>query len=273
VTSIATVIVDDEPLARRGIRQLLEPYPQFEVVGECRNGREAVRAIRVLKPALVFLDIQMPGMSGFDVVREIGPDEMPAVVFVTAYDAFAARAFETLALDYLVKPVTQERFRSALDRVVERGRVREALALAVRLRHLLAEHETERTARPSTPASITVPTAAGYLVLDVADIDWIEADDYYAAIHARGKRLLIRESLASFEERLDRRRFLRVHRSAIVAVGGIQELRSVRGSGAVVILRDGTRVPVSRRRKEEVTAVLRRGGFHLGGVRECRGDP
>lgn len=253
MTTIPTLIVDDEPLARRGVRQLLDAHPQFEVVGECRNGRDAVRAVRALKPGLVFLDIQMPGMNGFDVVREIGPDEMPAVVFVTAFDEFAARAFETHALDYLVKPVTQERFRATLKRVVDRRRDREAVALAVRLRRMLAEQQSSQT-------RISVPTASGMLVVDSADIEWIEADDYYAVIHTRGKKLLIRESLASFEERLDKTRFLRVHRSAIVALGRIQELKSTIAAGTVVILRDGTRIPVSRRRKEAVAAALRRGG-------------
>jgi two-component system, LytTR family, response regulator len=250
MSRIATLIVDDEPLARRGIRQLLEAYPQFEIVGECRNGKDAVRAMRTLQPALVFLDIQMPGMTGFDVVREIGPADMPTVVFVTAFDAFAARAFETHALDYLVKPVTQERFRSAISRILERRRDREAVAVAERLRRLLAEQKGAR-------ASITVPTAGGLVVVDVADIEWIEADDYYAVVHTRGKRLLIRESLASFEERLDTHRFVRVHRSAIVPLGRIQELRSTLAGGTYVVLRDGTRVPVSRRRKEAVASAIK----------------
>ncbi|MGQ0643423.1 MAG: LytR/AlgR family response regulator transcription factor [Gemmatimonadaceae bacterium] len=256
MSRVTTLIVDDEPLARRGIRQLLDAYPQFEVVGECRNGRDAVRAVRALEPALVFLDIQMPGMNGFDVVREIGPSRMPTVVFVTAFDAFAARAFETHALDYLVKPVTQERFRSAIARILERRRDREAVAMAERLRRMLAEQQ-------GTRATIAVPTASGVVIVDVADIEWIEADDYYAVIHTRGKRLLIRESLASFEERLDATHFLRVHRSALVSLGSVQELRSTLGAGTVVILRDGTRVPVSRRRKDAVATALRnqRTGF------------
>jgi two-component system, LytTR family, response regulator len=254
---ISTLIVDDEPLARRGIRQLLDAYPQFEIVGECRNGKDAVRAVRTLQPALVFLDIQMPGMTGFDVVREIGPAQMPTVVFVTAFDAFAARAFETHALDYLVKPVTQERFRSAIARILERRRDRGAVALAERLACMLAEQGAR--------ASLTVPTAGGLVVVDVADIEWIEADDYYAVIHTRGKRLLIRESLASFEERLDKHRFVRVHRSAIVPLGRIQELRSTLAGGTYVLLRDGTRVPVSRRRKESVASAIKgvRGEFKL----------
>jgi two-component system LytT family response regulator len=250
---ITALIVDDEPLARRGIRQLLEAHPQFEVVAECRNGRDAVRAVHTLKPGIVFLDIQMPGMTGFDVVREVGPAQMPTVVFVTAFDAYAARAFETHALDYLVKPVTQQRFRATISRVLERRRDREAVALAERLSRMLAEQQGSR-------ASITVPTPTGLVVVDVADIDWIEADDYYAVIHTRGKRLLIRESLASFEERLDGAHFMRVHRSAIVALGKVQELRTTIG-GTTLILKDGTRVPVSRRRKESVDTALRRGGI------------
>jgi two-component system LytT family response regulator len=189
-------------------------------------------------------------MTGFDVVREIGPTQMPAVVFVTAYDAFAARAFETHALDYLVKPVTQQRFRTAIARVLERRRDREAVVLAERLSRMLAEQQGGR-------ASISVPTPSGLVVVDTADIDWIEADDYYAVIHTRGKRLLIRESLASFEERLDAARFIRVHRSAIVSLGNVQELRTTL-AGAALILRDGTKVAVSRRRKEAVETALRR---------------
>jgi two-component system LytT family response regulator len=254
VTAIGTIIVDDEPLARRGIRQLLEPHPRFTVVAECRNGRDAVRAIRSLAPGLVFLDIQMPGMTGFEVVREIGVAAMPEVVFVTAYDEFAARAFETHALDYLVKPVTQARFRVAIERVLDRRRSRDAVALADRLGRLLAAREEPKPGQ--RPAGITVPTAAGLVVVDVSEIEWIEADDYYAAIHSRGKRLLVRESLSSFEARLDPRRFCRVHRSAIVALDQVREMQAA-DAGAVVVLRDGTRLPVSRRRRAAVAAAIR----------------
>ena len=255
MSAINTIIVDDEPLARRGIRQLLEPHRRFTIVAECRNGREAVRAIRSLTPGLVFLDIQMPGMTGFDVVREIGVSAMPEVVFVTAYDEFAARAFETHALDYLVKPVTQARFRVAIDRVLDRRRGRDAVVLAERLGRLLAAREHTRPSEHA--AGITVPTAAGYVVVDLAEIEWIEADDYYAAIHSRGKRLLIRESLTSFEARLDPRRFCRVHRSAIVALDQVRELLTTGDAGAVVVLRNGTRLPVSRRRRAVVAAAIR----------------
>jgi two-component system LytT family response regulator len=256
MTTISTLIVDDEPLARRGIRQLLAPHEAFRVAGECRNGRDAVRAIRALRPTLVFLDVQMPGMSGFDVVREVGAVDMPVVVFVTAYDAFAARAFETHALDYLVKPVTVRRFEAALGRVHDTLRDRAALHFARRLQSMLGDVDAATAAARLAPERLTVPTASGLVVIDVQEIDWIEADDYYAAIHARGRRLLIRESLASFEARLDPSRWVRVHRSAIVAVSRIAELRTTRPGGWVVVLRDGTQVPVSRRRREDVESVL-----------------
>ncbi|MBC7894106.1 MAG: response regulator transcription factor [Cytophagaceae bacterium] len=256
MSRISTLVVDDEPLARRGIRQLLEPHTTFEVAGECRNGRDAVRAIRTIKPTVVFLDVQMPGMSGFDVVREVGATDMPVVVFVTAYDAFAAKAFETHAIDYLVKPVTVRRFDAALARVHVVLRDRATLAFARRLQSMLGDVDAATAAARLAPERITVPTASGLVVVDVQEIDWIEADDYYAAIHARGRRLLLRESLASFEARLDPSRYVRVHRSAIVAVARITEMRATRPGGWVVVLRDGTHVPVSRRRKEEVEAVL-----------------
>jgi two-component system, LytTR family, response regulator len=265
MSELRALIVDDEPLARRGIRQLAEAHPDLEIVGECRDGREAVRAVRTLSPDLVFLDVQMPVVDGFGVLRAIGAERMPAVIFVTAYDHFAVRAFEAHALDYLVKPVSDARFAQALERVRERRRDNEAVALSQRLLALLAEQspgtelptvarELER--RPHV-RRIVVPTAAGELVLDAAEIEWIEADDYYAAVHARGRRHLIRMSLAMLEERLDPRQFVRVHRSAIVAV---DRIRALEHATSTLVLRDGTRVPVSRRRRERVAGIVRRIG-------------
>jgi two-component system, LytTR family, response regulator len=265
--AIRAVISDDEPLARRGIRQLLDAHGDITVVAECRDGRETLHALETLAPDLLFLDVQMPELDGFDVVRAHGPERMPAVIFVTAYDDFAVAAFEAHALDYLVKPVNEARFAAAIERMRERMRSANALAITERLATMLGErggalHETlfgGGAAAPSQHARrLVVPVAAGELVLDVAEIDWIQADDYYAAIHARGKRHLIRESLTSLEERLDPARFVRVHRSAIVSIDRIRELRSGGSGDSVVILRDGTRVPVSRRRREQVTELLRR---------------
>jgi two-component system LytT family response regulator len=272
---IRALIVDDEPLARRGIRQLLESAEDVTVVGECRNGRDALTALDSLAPDLVFLDVQMPELDGFDVVRARGPARMPYVIFVTAYDEFAVKAFETHALDYLVKPVNDVRFAAALDRVRERMRFAEALALSRRIGDLLAtqarraggntelpgdmEGLAPRLTNAIAPARrLIVPTSTGDLVLDVEEIDWIQAEDYYAAVHARGRRHLIRESLASLEQRLDANRFARVHRSAIVRIDRVREMRSAAGGESVLVLRDGTRVPVSRRRKEQVSALIRR---------------
>src|SRR6185369_8298919 len=199
-----------------------------------------------------------------------GPARMPFVIFVTAYDEFAVRAFETHALDYLVKPLNEARFAAALDRVRERMRFAEALELTRRIGDLLAAHDrrgdkhadvADASARGPTlvpTRRLVVPTATGDLVLDVDEIDWIQAEDYYAAVHARGRRHLIRESLASLEQRLDTDGFVRVHRSAIVRLDRVREIRSGGPGESVLILRDGTRVPVSRRRREQVTELIRR---------------
>jgi two-component system LytT family response regulator len=255
---IRAVIADDEPLARRGIRQLLAPHRDVAVVAEARNGRETVRALRALQPDLLFLDVQMPELDGFGVLREHGAAHMPAVIFVTAYDEFAVRAFDAHALDYLVKPVGEARFAEALERARERLRSADAVELSRRLSALLAAHERARAASRAATQRLLVPTSAGGLVLDADEIDWIEADDYYAAIHARGRRHLIRESLASLEHRLDGGRFVRAHRSAIVNIDRVRELRGEPTGETVLVLRDGTRVPVSRRRREQVTGLLRR---------------
>jgi len=250
--NIRSIIADDEPLGRRGIRQLLIRHPDIEVLAETRNGRETVRAIRELRPQLLFLDVQMPELDGFDVLREIGPRAMPAVIFVTAHDEFAVRAFDAHALDYLVKPLEEKRFAEALERMRERIRSVKAVDESKKLSALLAARDQERSKQ-----RIMVPTSAGDLVLDADEIDWIEADDYYAAVHARHGRHLIRESLASLEQRLDSSRFLRAHRSAIVNVDRVREMTSDQGE-TLLVLSDGVRVPVSRRRRAQVTRALRR---------------
>ncbi|MBD0371020.1 MAG: response regulator transcription factor [Pyrinomonadaceae bacterium] len=249
---IRAVIADDEPLARRGVRQLLGPHTDISVVAETRNGCETVHALRLLKPDLLFLDVQMPELDGFGVLREIGAECMPAVVFVTAHDEFAVRAFDAQALDYLVKPLEEARFAEALERTRERLRSARAIELSQKLSALLAMQEQERARQ-----RILVPTSTGELVLEAREIEWIEAEDYYAAIYARGGRHLIRESLASLEHRLDGERFVRVHRSAIVNLDRVREVRSC-GGETLLVLQDGAQVPVSRRRREQVNQRLRR---------------
>jgi two-component system, LytTR family, response regulator len=241
---IKTIIVDDEPLARRGLRQLLTSHTDFKVIAEARNGVEAVSAVRSLHPDLLFLDVQMPEPDGFGVLKEIGPSLMPLVIFVTAYDEFAVRAFEAHALDYLVKPIQEKRFIEAVARVRERIRSNEAVAMSERLAELL-----EAQNRQALKQRVVVPTSSGELLLDAREIDWIEADDYYSAIHAGNRRHLIRESLLSLEARLDPAQFVRTHRSAIVNIERVREVRN-EATEMVLVLRGGQCVRVSRRRRE-----------------------
>jgi two-component system LytT family response regulator len=251
MNKIRAIIADDEPLARRGIRQLLAPHPDVDVVAEARNGRETVRALRELKPDLLFLDVQMPELDGFDVLSDIGANLMPAVIFVTAFDQFAVRAFEAHALDYLVKPLEEARFAEALEHMRARLRSAKAVDLSHQLAALLAARDKERNRQ-----RIVVPTARGDLIINADEIDWIEADDYYAAIHAGQGRHLVRESLASLEQRLDSARFVRAHRSAIVNVDRVREVRTEAGE-TILLLGNGVRVPVSRRRRARLTKLIR----------------
>jgi len=255
MTEIRVLVADDEPLARRGVRQLLAPHTDMTVVGESRNGPETLRALDALQPDLLFLDVQMPEMDGFAVLRARGADRMPAVVFVTAHDQFAVRAFEVHAIDYLVKPLNTERFEAALVRVRERLRLKQAAGLAARLTALLAAERAQRAKKGIE--RLVVSTASHELVIPVVEIDWIGADDYYARLHVGTKSYLLRESLSSLDARLDPSCFTRVHRAAIVQLDRVRELRST-AHGEEAILRDGSRIPVSRRRRALLDQLLRR---------------
>jgi two-component system, LytTR family, response regulator len=259
MTTIRTLIVDDEPLARRGIRLFLAGHSDVDVAGEARNGREAVRLLRALSPDLVFLDVQMPELDGFAVLRALAGQQLPLVIFVTAYDSFAVRAFDAHAVDYLVKPVQEARFHEALGRARERLRSREAVDLSRRLSQLLND-PAALVARTEASAArrLVIGTAGADLIVDIAAVDWIEADDYYAAVHFEGRRHLVRESLSSLERRLEDAHFIRVHRSAIVNLARVVQIRSGAGGDAAVVLVDGTEVPLGRRRREQVAAAIRR---------------
>ncbi len=228
------LVVEDEPLARAGISRLVAQMPGFEVAGSAGDGEAAVVAIETLHPDLVLLDVQLPGCDGFEVIRRVGPRRMPAVVFVTAYDEFALEAFEVHAIDYVLKPFEDRRLRAAL--LHARQRDPEALRRLV---------EKDR---------IEVRTGSRVLLVSVADIDWIEGASYYSMLHAGKEVHLVRETLQSLADRLSPARFVRVHRSAIVHLDRVRELRA----GKVLVLRDGTEVPVSRARRAEVRAALRR---------------
>jgi len=238
-TKWKALIADDEPAARRGVRQLLSPFTEFAVVGECRNGAEVLAALEVSAPDVVFLDIQMPGMDGFEVIRRRTVERMPAVVFLTAFDQFAIRAFEAEALDYLVKPVGEARFRATMKRLITRLR------------------SAKRSTRDE---SIVVTTSGGATVLHVSEIDWIEASGNYVRLWIGPRNYFLRESLQLLEERIREHGFIRAHRRALLRLDGVRELTRTRAGALVAMLACGARIPISRRRSRAFAAAVR----HLG---------
>jgi two-component system LytT family response regulator len=234
------VIVDDEPPARQTLRLLLGREKDFVLVAECGHGGEAIEAVASLRPDVLFLDVRMPGLDGFAVLREVGADAVPAVVFVTAYDRYATQAFERHAVEYLLKPFTDERFADVVDHVRRRLRERALATLGERLPDLLAG-----TARQER-RQLVIKDGSRTHVIAEADIVWVEAEDYYVGIHANGRRVLARESLKTIEERLDPEIFARVHRSAIVNTRFIKAIEPVASGDQRLILTDGTVLRVSR---------------------------
>ena len=271
--SIRTLVVDDEPEAREGLLRLLGCDPQVEVVGECATGRQAVDAITRLQPDVVLLDVQMPELDGFGVLDALDPAALPmAVVFVTAYDAYAVRAFEAHALDYLLKPYSDERFAAAMAQVKERVQQRRVGELGRKLAELLQERAAPAAGVVGDDASslggIASPAPAEYLdrivvrharnisFVRVVDIDWIGAADYYAKLHVGGRTHLIRETMQQLETKLDPRRFVRIHRSAIVNVDRVKVIQPYFHGGHVVVLDDGTKLVMSRGRRETLERAL-----------------
>jgi two-component system LytT family response regulator len=240
------LIVDDEPIARRGLRRLLEHAPDVEVVGEAASGTSAVDAIRTLQPDLVFLDIQMPEMDGLEVVATITPAKMPAVVFVTAYDKYALDAFDLNAVDYVLKPVDPERF----ERALERARKRNPEDLEERLKRLLAG------VRPQRPDRLVIRSAGKIQFVSVDEIDWIVAEDNYVRIHAAGKTYLMRETVSGIEERLAGQSFVRIRRSTIVRIDRIAEIKPLLNGTFELLLQDGTRVVSARRFREAIEQLV-----------------
>ena len=256
---IRALIVDDEPLARRTIRELLRDDPEVSVVGECGGGREAVESIRAQPPDLLFLDIQMPGMNGFDVLSRVELERIPAIVFVTAYDAYALKAFEVHALDYLLKPFTDERFREALARAKSHVELREVRELAQSLRAFLRERadaEPEAAPRKEFLTRFMVKTGGRVIFVRACDVDWIEADNYYIKLHVGGRSHLLRLSMKELEESLDPKSFWRIHRSAIINLERVRELRQMPGGEYVAVLNDGAELKLSRRGRERLHELL-----------------
>jgi two-component system, LytTR family, response regulator len=247
---IRTLIVDDEPLARRGLRRLLEAEADIEIVGEAASGTAAVEAIESLKPELVFLDIQMPEMDGLEVVATVTPEKMPAVVFVTAFDKYALDAFDLNAADYVLKPVDPERFQRALTRARQRMATGDRGDVQERLMRLL------ETIRPARRERLVVRSAGKIQFVAIDDIDWITAEDNYVRIHAAGKTYLMRETVGGIEERLDPARFVRIRRSTIVRIERIREIRPLMNGTFELQLEDGTRVTSARRFRESIEKLV-----------------
>jgi two-component system LytT family response regulator len=249
----SAVIVDDEGPSRNRIRQLLGSEPDFQVIGECGDGRQAVDLLRRSPPDVLFLDVQMPEMDGFAVLQEIGAKQIPAVVFVTAYDKYALHAFEVQALDYLLKPFDRERFRETLERARTRITTAQAAELSDKLRDMLA------ALAPTARERIVIKNGGRVTLLDTASIDWIEAADNYVCLHCGTARHVIRETMSSLEARLDRRIFVRIHRSYMVNIDRIAEMRPWFRGDYLVFLRDGTKLRLSRSYRESLRSFLAEG--------------
>jgi two-component system LytT family response regulator len=233
---ITTIIVDDEPLARSNLAVLLRRDPSVEILAECGSGVEAPALIRRAKPNLLFLDVQMPECDGFDVLELLGRDVPPAVVFVTAYDRYALRAFEAGALDYLLKPFDDARFDLALNRA------REKIALA--------------NIRPGTPERLVIKNAGHVAFLNVSEIDWIEAADYYACLHAGPRTHMLRRSISELEQDLNPATFCRIHRSTIVNLDRIRGLTLSQDGDYEVLLENKTRLRLSRSYRKQLQARM-----------------
>ena len=241
-TPLRILIVDDEPLGRERIRMLLQDEPGVLLVGECQDGREAVEAIRAQQPDLVFLDVQMPELDGFGVIRAIGVEQMPAVIFITAYDAYAVHAFEVHALDYLLKPFDVDRFAAAFARAAALVRQQHKSDLDQRLAGLI--HNLQPAQKGLERVMIKTPQRIYFVRTD--EVDWIEAAGNYARLHAGGKTHLLRQTMNALERQLDSDRFLRIHRSTIVNVDRVKELNRMFNGEYEVRLYDGTTLTLSR---------------------------
>lgn len=249
---IRTLIVDDEPLARRGLALRLAAYPDFSVVAECENGHEAISAIQQLKPDLVFLDIQMPGIDGFGVLANIDSSKLPAIVFLTAYDEYALAAFEVQALDYLLKPIDKDRLASAIGRVRELLTLRQIASLQRQVAGLLQLREE----RNGPIKRFAVRERGRVFFVSAEDVDWIEAIGDYAGLHVGDRTHLLRESLTSLEARLNPEQFARIHRSSIVRLDRVAEVRSRKNRDLSIVLKNGQRLSVSRTYSDRLRSAV-----------------
>jgi two-component system LytT family response regulator len=252
---LTAMIVDDEPPARRNLRALLKEVADIDIIKECGNGREAVNQIRALEPDLVFLDVQMPELDGFEVLEHLTGQPLPVIIFVTAYDQYALKAFEVSALDYLLKPFTDARFHKALAQARRQIEQQDAGELGRKLLNLLSAHDL-KTNRPRYLTRLMVKTAGRVLFIRTEEIDWIEACDNYLQLHVAGRAYLLRQTMNDLEAALNPEQFTRIHRSTIVNLDRVKELHSHFNGEHLVILHDGTTLKLSRSRKDQLAQWL-----------------
>ena len=256
---IRALIVDDEELCRKGVRLLLEEDTEFIIQGECANGQEAIKEIKENKPDVVFLDIRMPEISGFDVLKSIKPEMCPKIVFVTAYDDYAVKAFEVHALDYILKPFSKIRFKKTLTNVKKAMRDRDASTFARSLMHLISSIESMPEngdsfvshASPVFLDRILVQERGGHEVVWTRDIEWIQGADYYVHLHCRSKSYLYRERLKNLETKLSPEVFIRIHRSSIINLNYMERIIADYKKQVYALMKSGTKVKISRKRKKD----------------------
>ena len=249
------VVADDEPLARSGVETRLAVHQDIQVVASCVTGKEAVKAICDLRPDLVFLDVQMPDLNGFDVLRKVPANQLPLVVFLTAYDHYALQAFDVHAVDYLLKPVDEARFARSLERARTQMKTASAQQIEHRLLELL-EQTKDQQPRATYESRFLVRTGRRVAIVPVQEIDWIEAAGDYVTLHVRDKSHMLRQTMSGLETQLDPDHFIRVHRSAIVQASRICELESLPNREYLLRLSDGTKVRTSRRFSDRIERWL-----------------
>jgi len=249
---IRALIADDEALARKFIRRMLKDNHDVEIVGECSNGKDAIAMIRKQNPDVVFLDVQMPEMDGFAVLESIGVDQLPEIIFTTAYEEYAIRAFELHALDYLLKPFDQARFKDAIQHAKERFRSRRQKDGRLQMSALLESIKN----KPQYLERLVIKTGGRITFLSTDEINWIEADDKYVHLHTGKVSPMVRQTLNAMEAQLDPRKFSRIHRSAIVNVERIKELQPLFSGEHSILLEDGTKLTLSRSYKDKLFELL-----------------
>jgi two-component system, LytTR family, response regulator len=246
------LIVDDEPLARERIREMLRADPEIEVIGDCSNGDDAIEAVKASRPDLLLLDIQMPGTDGFGVLEALEPGEIPCVIFITAYDQYAVKAFEVYALDYLLKPFDRERFSKAIERAKEHIRKERSENFNDRVLAVLNEIRS----KPEYLERLVIRTNGHIFFIKTEEIDWLEAEGNYVRLHSGKESYLLRDAISSLENQLDPKKFLRIHRSAIVNINRIQELQPWFHGEYRVILQDGVQLTLSRSYRDKLNELV-----------------